>query len=65
MVFCKYSKTLVCERSSFQKHAYNPQHLHIKVNFKNHWLSCDHVTFTVTYYSLYCKASPADQVKMC
>ena len=31
--FCNYSKTLVCEHNSFQKHACNPKHLYIKVNF--------------------------------
>ena len=29
---------------------------------KNHWLSCDHVTFRVTYYS-YCKTSLVFHVK--
>ena len=58
-----YSKTLICERDSFWKHACNPKHLYIKANFKNHWLSCDHVTFSVTCYS-YCKTSPAYRVKI-
>ena len=40
----KYSKTLVCKYNSFQKHACNPKHLCIKMNFKNLWLSCDHAT---------------------
>ena len=46
-----YSKTLVCEHNSFWKHAYNPKHLYIKQNFRNHWLSGDHMTFAVTCYS--------------
>ena len=50
----EYSKTLVCEHNSFWKHACNPKHLYIKANFKNHWLTCGHVTFGITYYS-YCK----------
>ena len=41
------SKTLVCECNLFQKHTYNPKPLCSKGNFKNHWLSCDHVTFGV------------------
>ena len=43
------SKTLVCKHNSFWKHAYNPKHLYIKANFKNHWLSCDHATYNVMY----------------
>ena len=38
-----YTKTLVCEHNSFRKHACNLKHSYIKVNFKNRWLSCDHV----------------------
>lgn len=29
----KYGKTFICEHSSFQKHAGNPKHSYIKVNF--------------------------------
>ena len=42
------SKTLVWEHNLFWKHACNPRHLYIKANFKNHSLSCDHVTFSTT-----------------
>ena len=48
----KYSKTLVCKHNLLRKHACNPKHLYIKVNLKNHWLRCDHVTLGVTYYSI-------------
>ena len=61
--FTIYSKTLVCEHTLFWKHTCNPKPLYIKVNFKNHWLSHDHVTFGVTYYS-YCKTSLVYQVKI-
>ena len=47
--FDEYSKTSVCEYNSFRKHACNPKYLYIKGNFKNHWLTCDHVMFSVTY----------------
>ena len=47
----KYSKTLVCEHNSFQKHACSPKHSYIKVNVRNLWLSCDPVTLGIAYYS--------------
>ena len=58
-----YSKTLVCEHNAFWKHAFNAKHLYLKVNFKSHWFSCDHVTFGVTDYP-YCKTSLIYQVKI-
>lgn len=39
------------------------KHLYIKVNFKNHWLSCGHVTSGITDGS-YCKTSLIYQVKI-
>ena len=54
-----YSKTLVCMHNSFQKHACNPECLYIRANFKNHWLSCDHVM-----YDSYFKTSLVYQVKI-
>ena len=41
----------------------NPKHSYIKVNFKNLWLSCDHVAFGIMYYS-YCKTSLVYQGKI-
>ena len=59
----KDSKTLVWEHNSFRKHACNPEHLYIRVNFKSHWLRWDHVTFCVTYYRYY-KTSLVYQVNI-
>ena len=59
----KYSKTLVCERNSFWKHAFNPKHSSIKVNSKNYWLSCDHVMLGITYY-WYLQVIARGQVKI-
>lgn len=47
----KYAKTLVREQNSFWKHARNPKHSYIEMNFENDRLSCDHGMFCVTYYS--------------
>ena len=59
--FCICSKILICEYNLFQKYACNPKPLYTKVNFKNHWLSRDHGTFSVTYDS-YCKTLLVYQV---
>ena len=60
----EYSRTLVCQHNSFWKHGCHPKHSYIKVNFKNHWLRCDHVIFGISYYS-YCKTPLVYQVKIC
>ena len=62
-LFGKYSTTMACERNSFRKHACNPKHLCIEAHFKNHWLSCDHVTFGIMYYS-YCETSLVYRVQI-
>lgn len=43
----KYSKTLICERSSPWKQARHPKHSYLKAHFKNRWLSWGHVTLGV------------------
>lgn len=47
----KDAKTLVREQNSRWKHARNPKHSYIEMNFENYRLSCDHGMFGVTHYS--------------
>ena len=52
-----------CVSIIYTRNTCNPKHLYIKAYFKNHLLSCDHVTFGVTVYS-YCKTWLVYQVKI-
>ena len=53
---------MVCEHNSFRQNAGHPKHSSIKVDFKNHWLSWDHMTLGITYDSC-CRTPLIYQVK--